>query len=154
MPAICIDVQYSRKPQYVFLYCMKRSLHNSRSIELFTRAHWSQSHNNNGFFKLLEALLQILAFHTHVSWSRSATRRGDKPRNSSRPRYLFFVPRHGRPQKFFRDGAKSTFRLSFSACWRCNANGLAQNASPFLHHKENAQYYGNSCIQCYRSKKI
>jgi len=30
---------------------------------------------------------------------------------------------HGRPQKFFQKGAKSTFCLSFSGCWRCNANG-------------------------------
>jgi len=29
---------------------------------------------------------------------------------------------HGRPQKFFQ-GGKATFRLSFSDCWRCNANG-------------------------------
>jgi len=54
----------------------------------------------------------------------------------------------------FPGGAKSTFRLSFSACWRCNANRRTQNESSFLHHKENAQCYGNSCIQCFPSKKI
>jgi len=43
-------------------------------------------------------------------------------------------------------GAKSTFCLSLSGCWRCNANRRTQNASPFLHHKKNAQCYGNSCI--------
>jgi len=46
----------------------------------------------------------------------------------------------------FQGGAKSTFCLSFSGSWRCNANRRTQNASPFLHHKENAQCYGNSCI--------
>jgi len=33
------------------------------------------------------------------------------------------TPRHGRPQNFFQGGAKSTFCLSFSGWWRCNANG-------------------------------
>jgi len=57
-------------------------------------------------------------------------------------------------RNFSRGGAKSTFWLSFSGCWRCNANGRTRNASPFLHHKENVQCYGNSCIQCFPSKKI
>jgi len=44
---------------HVFLHCVKRSLHNSRLIKLFTRACWSQCHANNGFFKLVKALQQI-----------------------------------------------------------------------------------------------
>jgi len=44
---------------YVFLCCVKRNLHNSRLIKLFTPARLSQSHTNNGFFKLVEALLHI-----------------------------------------------------------------------------------------------
>jgi len=43
---------------------------------------------------------------------------------------------------------KSTFCLSFSGFWRCNASGRTQNALLFLHHKENAQCYGNGCKQC------
>ena len=35
-------------------------------IKLFTRARWSQSHTNNGFLKLVEALLQIYScFFSH-----------------------------------------------------------------------------------------
>jgi len=37
---------------------VKRNLHKSRLIEQFTRSRWSQSHTNNVFFKLVEALLQ------------------------------------------------------------------------------------------------
>jgi len=37
----------------------------------------------------------------------------------------------GVSRNFSKGGAKSTFRLSFSGCWRCNANGCTQNASPF-----------------------
>jgi len=39
-------------------------------------------------------------------------------------------------RNFSRWVAKSTFCLSSSGCWRCNANGRAQTASLFLHHKE------------------
>jgi len=56
--------------------------------------------------------------------------------------------RHGRPQKFFQGGAMFTFCLSFSGFWRCSANRCSQNVLPFLHHKENAQCYGNGCKQC------
>jgi len=38
-----------------------------------------------------------------------------------------------------RGRATSTFCLSFSGCWRCNANGRLQNPLLFL-HKENAQW--------------
>jgi len=41
---------------------------------------------------------------------------------------------HGRLQKFFQVGATLIFCLSFSGCWRCNANGLSQNVLPFLPH--------------------
>ena len=44
----------------------------------------------------------------------------------------------------FSRGAKSTFCLSSSGCWRWTANGSSQNALPFQHHKENAPCYGNS----------
>jgi len=54
--------------------------------------------------------------------------------------------RHGRPQKFFQGGQSRHFAYPFQFVWWCNANRLTQNASPFLHHKENAQCYGNSCI--------
>jgi len=51
---------------HVFLYCVKRSLHKSRLIKWFTRARWPQSHTNNGFFKLVKALLQIYScFFSH-----------------------------------------------------------------------------------------
>jgi len=50
----------------------------------------------------------------------------------------------GREKKNFQVGQKN-FCLSVSGCWRCNANWRTQNASPFLHHKETAQCYGNSC---------
>jgi len=33
---------------------------------------------------------------------------------------------HGRPQKFFQGGEKSTFCLSFCGFWRCNANWRIQ----------------------------
>jgi len=33
---------------------------------------------------------------------------------------------HGRPQKFFPGGSKSTFCLCFCGCWRCNANWRIQ----------------------------
>jgi len=54
----------------------------------------------------------------------------------------------------FPGGAESTICLSFSACWQCCANGLIQNALPFLDHKGNDQCYSNSCKQCFPSKKI
>jgi len=41
---------------------------------------------------------------------------------------------HERLQKFFQRGATSIFCLSFSCCWRCNANGRSQNALHFLPH--------------------
>jgi len=44
---------------HVFLYCVKSSLQKIRLIKLSTRARSSQSHTNNGFFKLVKALLQI-----------------------------------------------------------------------------------------------
>jgi len=53
----CGDGTDSSKPRSS--YCVKSSLQKSRLIKLFTRARWSQSHTNNGFFKLVEALLQI-----------------------------------------------------------------------------------------------
>jgi len=43
----------------VFLYSVKRNLHESRLIKLFTRSRWWQSHTYNEFFKLVEALPQI-----------------------------------------------------------------------------------------------
>ena len=36
---------------------------------------------------------------------------------------------HGRPQKFFQGGAKSTFSLSFTGCWRFDANWRIQKMS-------------------------
>jgi len=39
----------------VFLYCVKKKLHKSR----YSLGHVDQSHTNNVFFKLVEALLQI-----------------------------------------------------------------------------------------------
>ena len=36
--------------------------------------------------------------------------------------------------EIFPGGATSNFCLSFSGCWRCNANGCSQNALPFLPH--------------------
>ena len=42
-------------------------------------------------------------------------------------------------RNFFRR-ATSTFCLSFSSCWRCNANGRSENALLFLHHKENSPW--------------
>ena len=56
------------------------------------------------------------------------------------------MPPSGRPQKFFQ-GAKTTFCLSVSDCWRCNTDWRTQNALPLLCHKENAQCYDNSCKQ-------
>jgi len=38
----------------------------------------------------------------------------------------------GVSRNFYRGEATSKFYLSFSGCWRCNANGCSQNASPFL----------------------
>jgi len=43
----------------------------------------------------------------------------------------------------FSRGAISTFYLSCSCCWRCNANARSQNALPFLHYNENAPCYGS-----------
>jgi len=39
----------------------EKSLHKRRLIKLFTQAHWSQCHTNNGFLKLVEALLQMFS---------------------------------------------------------------------------------------------
>jgi len=50
--------------------------------------------------------------------------------------------------EFFPRGAKSTFCLSFSGCWRRNAHGRSQNALSVQHHKENAPCYGNSPQKC------
>jgi len=50
--------------------------------------------------------------------------------------------------RYFSRGAKSTFCLSFSGCWRYNANGRSQNSLPFQHHKEHAPCYGNSPKIC------
>ena len=53
-------------------------------------------------------------------------------RNSGYSKSFLFrnKARHERPQKFFKGrGAKSTFWLSFSLCWRCNANGRTQKMS-------------------------
>jgi len=36
---------------------------------------------------------------------------------------------HVRPQTFFQEGAKPRFWLSFSVCWRCNANGRTRKIS-------------------------
>jgi len=41
-------------------------------------------------------------------------------------------------RNFSRGDATSTLCLSFSGCWWCRANGCSQNASRFLHRKENA----------------
>ena len=50
--------------------------------------------------------------------------------------------RDGLPQNFYQ-GATSTFCLSFSGCWRYNANERSQNALPILHHNENVPCYAN-----------
>jgi len=38
--------------------------------------------------------------------------------------------------------------LSFSGCWRSNANGRLQNALPVLYHKGNVLCYSNSHKNC------
>jgi len=43
--------------------------------------------------------------------------------------------------RFFSRGETSPIWLSFSDCWRCNANGRSQNALPFLHFEVNAVCY-------------
>jgi len=68
--------------------------------------------------------------------------------------YREVTPHSWASAEIFPGGAKSTFCLPSSGCWRCNANGCTQNASSFLHHKANAHCYGNSCIQCFPSKKL
>jgi len=50
-----------------------------------------------------------------------------------------------RPHKFFQRWAKSTFGLSFSVCWRRNANGSTQ---------KNVQRYGTSYMQWFPCYKI
>jgi len=50
--------------------------------------------------------------------------------------------------KFFQSGTTSTFCLSFSGCWRCNANGHPQKALPYLNHTENALCYGSRLKNC------
>jgi len=47
-------------------------------------------------------------------------------------------------RRIFPEGKTSTFGLSFSGCWRCNAIGHTQNAFTFLYHKAIAPSYGNS----------
>jgi len=55
---------------------------------------------------------------------------------------------HGRPQKFFQGEATSTYCLSFSSCWRYNANGRSYCAVSFLHQKGNYPWHGNSHKKC------
>jgi len=45
-------------------------------------------------------------------------------------------------------------RPILSPCWPCNENWRTRSVSPFLHHKENAWSYSNSCKQGFPSKKI
>jgi len=54
------------------------------------------------------------------------------------------LPCMGVRRNLSRGGATSTFCLSFSCCWRCNANAPSWNALPFLNHNDNAPCYGNS----------
>jgi len=66
---------------------------------------------------------------------------------------ITFWFRHGRPQKFSHRGQRPHFANPFQVA--DNAMQMdVHNALPFPHHKENAQCYGNSCIQCFPSKKI
>ena len=51
-------------------------------------------------------------------------------------------------RKFSRGGATLTYCLSFSGCWRCDANGRSKLALAFLHHKENYPWYKNSPKNC------
>jgi len=54
---------YFRKPAYTYsknpvvLFCVKRSLR--KHIWSYSLRHIGHTHTNNGFFKLVEALLQI-----------------------------------------------------------------------------------------------
>jgi len=50
---------------------------------------------------------------------------------------------HGHPHKIFPGGEKvDVLLILFSLlAMQCNANRCTQNASPFLHHKENAKCY-------------
>jgi len=65
--------------------------------------------------------------------------------NYNKQKYKF-EGSHGHPQNLFQGGATSTFCLSFSDCWQCNANGRTQ--------KENDHYYVNSCLQCLPVRKL
>ena len=56
----------------------------------------------------------------------------------------------------FPEGETSTLCLSFSDCWRCNANGRSHNALRFLHRIENctmlrqqSQKYAICMQQCF-----
>jgi len=41
-------------------------------------------------------------------------------------------------------GGPEYLRTHKEHCWRCNANGLSQNALSFPHYKGNAPCYGNN----------
>jgi len=47
------------------------------------------------------------------------------------------VPHHGRQQNFFRGGENDILLIRYQVADDCNANWRAQNAFPFLRHKEN-----------------
>jgi len=50
--------------------------------------------------------------------------------------------------EIFPEGETLPFYLSFSGCWRYNADGGSQNALPFLHHQENSICYSKSHKNC------
>ena len=71
------------------------------------------------------------------------TRTGSSNLTMRKPACVDWLATTGVRRNFSR-GATSTFCLSFSGCWRRNANRRSQDALPFLHHKENAPCYGRS----------
>jgi len=58
---------------------------------------------------------------------------------------------HGHQQTFFQGEATSKFCLSFSGCWRWNANGPSQNALPFLPHYSVLieSQFSIFCLKCF-----
>jgi len=56
--------------------------------------------------------------------------------------------KYGRLQKFFQGGGKVDILLILFRFLTMQRKRPYTNALPLLHHKENAQCYGNACKQC------
>jgi len=108
-------------------------------VAFFTIILYNSENNIRNIEPLCCPLFCTVAKLFYETWLPNITKIAPPPNLTGWIRPCLEHCSHGRSQKFFQGRATWTFCLSFSSCWRCNANRRSQNALLFPHHKENSR---------------